>query len=1024
MERDGSGAGEIQTVINTVNGEKILSRKGKIMKEKNKKKGSGVKKWSILTAVFAILTAVSIIGTNIALSAGQAINIFLKTETYKIVDKGNGKEDTTYFESDFDSVEKLEENGRKVAEQLHAEGSVLLKNNGVLPLKENAKVSTLSHSSVDMVTCGTGAADIDTSNAPTLKEALESRGISVNGALWDFYTKGAGKDYVRTPGKAANQENQSGRAGWHINEVPVSAYTSDVTSSFAQYNDAAIVTISRISGEGADLASENFKDGENVLSLTKEEQDMLKMAKDNFENVIVLINSTNALECDFIENEEYGVDAVLWIGYTGGWGLNGVADILTGNANPSGRLVDTYCYDNTTAPAMVGIYGSDYTNYDPDDKEKWYSVANGQLDGNHHYITYQEGIYVGYRYYETRYEDVVMGTENVGDYNYGDTVAYPFGYGLSYTEFEYSDFKTEYNKETDSFEVSVKVTNVGDAAGKEVVQIYFQSPYTEYDKENGIEKASVELCGFDKTEILEPGASEVVTVNVMREELACYDENGAKTYILDAGDYYLTAAKNAHDAVNNVLAAKGYTKADGMTADGNVELTYQYNNKELDTETYSVSRATGEAITNQFESADLSQYGYEINYLSRSNWTGTWPETMEIEATEEMFADGLYDYQTYEGIDGSDTKMPTMGADNGLTLAMMIGKEYDDPAWEDLLDQVTFDEMATLIGQGYHNTAVVPSVSKPATVDDNGPQGFTQNLTGVSECHTAYADENIMAATYNVDLMEELGKALGNDVLDLGASGLYGPAMNIHRNAYAGRNFEYYSEDSFLSGAIAAAEVKGIQSKGVYVYIKHFVLNDSETACRCISTWANEQSIREVYLEPFEMAIVDGGAMNVMNSFARLGVVWSGGHEGLMTNVLRGEWGMKGFGLTDFSGNAQFESYGLYMKTFDVARGLLAGTDCWDSSSMSWTNDLNKLYKNDPDIVQAMRQATHRILYTVANSNAMNGLSANQQVVAVTPWWQTALYVVCAGMGAMTVVSLVMALRCRKKRTDEKKKEV
>ena len=280
-----------------------------------------------------------------------------------------------------------------------------------------------------------------------------------------------------------------------------------------------------------------------------------------------------------------------------------------------------------------------------------------------------------------------------------------------------------------------------------------------------------------------------------------------------------------------------------------------------------------------------------------------------------------------------------------------------------------------------------------------------------------------MAATYNVDLMEELGKALGNDVLDLGASGLYGPAMNIHRNAYAGRNFEYYSEDSFLSGAIAAAEVKGIQSKGVYVYIKHFVLNDSETACRCISTWANEQSIREVYLKPFEMAIVDGGAMNVMNSFARLGVVWSGGHEGLMTNVLRGEWGMKGFGLTDFSGNAQFESYGLYMKTFDVARGLLAGTDCWDSSSMSWTNDLNKLYKNDPDIVQAMRQATHRILYTVANSNAMNGLSANQQVVAVTPWWQTALCVVCAGMGAMTVVSLVMALRCRKKRTDEKKKE-
>lgn len=613
------------------------------MKEKKNtkaKRGSGVKKWSILTAVFAILTVVSIVGTNIALSAGQAINIFLKTDTYKIVDKGNGKEDTTYFESDFDSVEELEENGKKVAEQLHTEGAVLLKNNEVLPLKKDAKVSTLSHSSVDMVTCGTGAADIDTSNAPTLKEALESRGVSVNSTLWDFYTKGAGKEYVRTPGKEANQENQSGRAGWHINEVPASAYTNEVKSSFAQYKDAAIVTISRISGEGSDLAVDEFKDGKNVLSLTAEEQDMLKMAKSNFENVIVLINSTNALECDFIDNEEYGIDAVLWIGYTGGWGLNGVADILVGNANPSGRLVDTYCYDNTTTPSMESIYGADYTNYDPKDEEHWYSVANGQLDGNHHYITYQEGIYVGYRYYETRYEDIVMGTANVGDYDYATTVAYPFGYGLSYTEFEYSDFKAEYNKDTDSFDVEVDVTNTGDVAGKEVVQIYFQSPYTEHDKENGIEKAAVELCGFDKTEVLEPGASETVKINVPREELACYDSNNAKTYILDAGDYYLTAAKNAHDAVNNVLAVKGYTKANGMTEDGNTELTFQYNNKELDTKTYSVSSATGEKITNQFESADLSQYGYEINYLSRSNWTGTWPKKWKLKIQKRCLKTG------------------------------------------------------------------------------------------------------------------------------------------------------------------------------------------------------------------------------------------------------------------------------------------------------------------------------------------------------------------------------------------------
>ena len=983
---------------------------------KNGKKKTGVAKWSVLTALFAILTVVCIVGTNFALSASQAINIFLDIETYKIVDNGDGEdEDTEYFKSEYSSQEELEAAGADVAERVHEEGSVLLKNNGVLPLSADAKVSTLSHSSIDFVTCGTGAADIDTSEAPTLKEALESRGLTVNPTLWDFYESGAGSTYIRYPGKLANQtEGAGGRMNFQVNEVPMSVYTSDVKSSLSSYNDAAIVTISRISGEGADLAYDGFVDGTNFLELTEEEKDLLKMANENFDNIIVLINSTNAIECDFIDDEAYGIDAVLWVGYTGEWGLNGVADILVGNANPSGRLVDTYCIDNTTNPAMVDVYANVYSNYDETDTSKWYNVAGGQLDGNAAYITYQEGIYIGYRYYETRYEDVVMGTANVGDYDYASTVKYPFGYGLSYTTFEYSDFKAEYDKSTDSFNVEVTVTNTGDVAGKEVVQVYFQSPYTDYDKENGIEKASIELCGFGKTAVLDPGASETVTVNVAREELVCYDETTAQTYILDAGDYYLTVGKDAHDALNNVLAAKGYTTANGMTADGNAAMTYLYNVAELDAETYSVSSATGYEITNQFEEADLSQYGYDITYLSRSNWTGTWPTVMTIEATDEMFADGLYMYQTYDGIEGSETEMPTMGASNGLTLAMMIGKDYDDPAWEDLLDQLTFEEMATLIGQGYHNTAACPSVSKPATVDDNGPQGFTQSLTGVAVSITAYSDENIMAATWNRELMEEMGECLGEDCMMLGASGLYGPAMNIHRNAYAGRNFEYYSEDPYLSGQIASAEVQGIQSKGVYVYIKHFALNDSETMCRCISTWANEQAIREIYLEAFKAPVTEGGAYSVMNAFARVGVVWSGAHYGMQTEVLRNEWGLKGFSLTDFSGNAMFEQYGLYMKSFDVAHGLLAGTDSWDSSSLAWTNDLNNLYKDDADVCQAMRQASHRILYTVANSNAMNGISSSQTVVAVTPWWQTALYALTAVCGVMTVVSVVMVVRKKK----------
>ena len=805
------------------------------------------------------------------------------------------------------------------------------------------------------------------------------------------------------------------RTLFHVNEIPVDVYTDDVKSSYATYGDVALVVITRLSGELYDVPVDGFVDGTNNLDLTDEEKDMLKMIEEaGFEKNIVLINSTNAFECEFLYNEEYGIDAALWIGYTGTWGLNGVADLLSGAANPSGRLVDTYCFDNTTNPAMVGFYGNYYSNFNAEDKANWYTDPQG-LDGNGYYYTYQEGIYVGYRYYETRYEDVVMGTGNAGSYDYASEVAFPFGYGLSYTTFEWSDYSVRYNAAADEFVVNVTVTNTGDVAGKEVVEIYFQSPYTDYDKANGIEKAAIELCGFDKTELLAPGASETVEIIVPREELACYDAHGYGTYILDAGSYYLTAGKNVHDALNNVLAAKGFTTANGMTAEGNADMAYLYNVDKLDAKTYSVSSATGNPIVNQFDNTELSYYGLEnLNYLSRSDWQGTWPKVVILEANEAMLAD-LNRYQAYKGVEGSTTEYPTMGAEGDMTLGMMIGKDFDDPDWQKLLDQCTFEEMATLIGQGYHNTAMMVSVSKPATLDDNGPQGFTQALTGVKTCHCAYSDENIMAATWNTDLMYEVGRCIGNDMLDLGAVGLYGPAMNIHRTAYSGRNFEYYSEDGFLSGKIAAAEVKGIQDKGCYVYIKHFALNDSETNCRCVSTWVNEQTIREIYLKPFEMAITEGGAMNVMNAFSRFGAIWSGGHYGLMTNVLRGEWGMKGFGLTDFSGNSAFAAYGIMLQSFDVAQGVLAGTDSWDSSAVQWTNDLLTLYKDDPDIAQAMRLATHRILYTVANSHAMNGFTAETTIEAVTPWWQTALYALCAVMAAATVFSSVKLVKAVKK---------
>ena len=965
--------------------------------------------WAILTVVGVVAAIALGIGMYVAWGSAQVINIYLGVETEQVT---GYNEDAIYYESAYESEEELIEAGAEVAIQTAAEGIVLLTNeDSALPLDGTETISIFSEASVALVTCGTGSADIDTSDAPTLKEALEEEGFTVNPTLWAFY-EGLSDTYVSNP--TAGSSGVSSNEEYAVNEVPQSEYTDEVIASYSEYSDVAIIVISRIAGEMYDLVSGEYTDGTDALDLTDEEKDMFQAVQDaGFGKVIVIINSTNAFDCSFIE--DYDIDAVLWIGYPGTYGLYALADILTGEVNPSGGLVDTYTYDNTSAPAMEDFYTHQYANYDAEDTDTWYSVS--VLDGNSYYTVYQEGIYVGYRYYETRYEDVVMGTANVGDYDYSSVVAFSFGYGLSYTTFEYSDYSVEYNEASDSFIVTVTVTNTGSVAGKDIVQVYFQSPYTDYDIEMGIEKASVELCGYYKTSELAAGESETVTIEVEREEFETYDSEGYETYILDAGTYYIAVGSDAHDALNNILAAKGYTTADGMTDDGDATLVATYEQDELDAVTYSVSSTTGYEITNQFDTADLSNYGYEITYLSRSDWTGTWPTVIDyIEATDEMLEE-INIYMTYETAEDDTTEMPTTGADNGMTLAMMIGLDYDDEAWDDLLDQLTFEEMAEIIGQGYHNTAMIVSVSKPATLDDNGPQGFTQALSGVDTCYTAFTDENIMAATWNTELMYEVGVILGADIIALGATGLYGPAMNTHRTAYSGRNFEYYSEDPFLAGTIAAAEIQGIQSQGAYVYIKHFALNDAETNCRCLGVYANEQSIREIYLESFRKAVEDGGALAVMNSFSRIGTTWDGAHEGLMTNVLRNEWGFEGFVITDFSGNSAFAAYGLYFQTFDVAWGLLAGTNTWDSSATQWTDELLNYYSDDAVIVSAAREAVHHILYVVANSAAMNGYDENTTIESVTPWWQTALIaaeVVVVALAIAACVKLVLEIKYKK----------
>ena len=916
-----------------------------------------------------------------------------------------------------------EETSAKATElvnEITADGVVLAKDeDNILPVASGSKLNVFGWASTNPCYGGTGSGALNTAYPVTdLLTGLHDAGIETNEELSKFYT-----DY-----KADRPSVGMVAQDWTLPEPNVSLYTDEMMENAKAFSDTAMVVITRVGGEGADLPSgENGtndswikgQEGDgNYLALSAEEKELLqnlKTLKDNgtFKKIIVLINSSNAIEMDFLNpeicGEDYGIDSAMWIGDVGQTGINGVAQLLAGEVTPSGSLVDSYLYDNMANPAIYNFYTQAYPNAAD------YNLLTDGPDVQGMYSVYQEGIYLDYRYYETRYEDAVMGTGNAGDYNWSTTVAFPFGYGDSYTTFEYSDFNV--TESADAFDVTLKVTNTGSTySGKETVQLYFQSPYTDYDKANGIEKASAELCGFAKTDILAPGASETVNITVDKSELRTYDANNAKTYIVDAGDYYFTAATDAHNAVNNILAAKGYTveNTDGrMTADGNVALTYKWTNAALDSTTYATSE-NGTAITNLFDEADPNKSSSEpgeVTWLSRSNWVATFPTQPVVLNATQTLADHLA-FTRYDGSKADSVEMPTLGADNGLALVSMIGADYDDPQWDTLLDQLTFNEMVNTITLGFHNTAAVESIGKTRTKDENGPQGLTAALTGGASA-MCYTSEDVMAATFNVDLINDVGRCIGEDCLAMGYSGLYGPGINMHRTAYSGRNFEYYASDPFVAGTICAAEVNGIQSKGVYVYLKHVALNDSESSRRGVNTWLNEQAAREIYLEVADKAVTDGGAWSVMTGFNRWGAYWCGAYDNLLTGFLRGELGMRGMIITDYSGSSKY---------MDLADGLIAGSDIWDSPDPTIHTTLAPKYENDAYIVTEMRESMHKILYTVANSNAMNGWSSADRLKVITPWWKTALYALDTVLAVLTVLCiwrLVVAIKRKKTWTAE-----
>ena len=922
--------------------------------------------WKTGAIVTGILAGVVIPLNSILSMFDNTVAAFVGGSFWKLE---NPDETAQYFTGDFNSNEEMIEYGNNVIKQVELEGAALLKNdNFTLPLDSGKKVSLFSNSSVNLVYGGTGSGNVDASSADTLRKSFEDAGLVVNDKLWDFYLSDACKEYKRKGG--------SFTASVPVSEVPWSVYPSDVKDSFKNFGDAAFVVLSRVGGEGADL-DYSLDGSKNNLALDANEREMMKQIKllkdaGEIKKVVVLINSANALQVDFLKDNEYGVDACMWIGDLGCTGVNAIGELVTGKANPSGSLVDTYCYDNFSSPAMANSVPTTYKGYDG---------KNIPSDAST-YMIYQEGIYVGYKYYETRYEDYVLNKGNAGNYKYSDDVAYPFGHGLSYTTFEYSEFNVSYiGGNRDKFYVYVKVTNTGEVPGKETVQIYAQQPYTQYDIDNGVEKASAQLVGFDKTEVLAPGENQVLTIEVDRRELAAYDTYGAKTYILDAGDYYLTAATDAHNAVNNILAKKGNTpqNTDGrMDALGNADLVHVYNNGEFDKTTYSKS-LNGTEITNQLQTADINLYegikeGTKVTYLKRNNWVDTMPKAdnvLQLELTERMIKDlqnVLYDAKDYEPVE-----MPKMGQPGNLKLYDMIGKDYDDPMWEELLNQVTFDEMVSLIGDAFHWTMPLKSIEAPGSRNENGPQGLTASLFGnndkVTLKATALTSEDVMAATFNVDLVEEVGKVVGNNCLAANINVLYGPGNNTHRTPYGGRNFEYYSEDGFLSGVISSYEVRAIQAKGVHVVMKHFALNDSEQDRIGLGVWVNEQAAREIYLKAFQTPFEKGNANGVMTAYTRWGCIWSGAHKGLMTNIMRGEWGSNGLTITD----------NILTNYTNGVDAILAGVSIFDAMLPNIVNQLPQ-YKDDAVVVTAMRVATHRNLYALANSCGMNLVGPNTTI--------------------------------------------
>lgn len=964
--------------------------------------------WVIISTVILFLTCCAVVGTTVAQYYKTDINIYLGCKTYKLVETGDTNVDTNYFPSDYLTARgeyndhALFNAALDIGEKVATEGAVLLKNdNNALPLYEGQKVHLFGISAAKYLYCGYGSGEILYLNSETLNSALEAKGLIPNGILWDFYTKGKGSVY--------------GRTNYRINEVPWSLYDNTVLDSLNDSNAAAVVVLSRTDGEAVDLNGfDNDGIDNNYLQLSEEENDLLRnlvqlKSAGKFGRLVLVLNSACAMQMDLISM--YGeIDSIVCAGIGGTMATQALANILAGEHNPSGRLTDSYLYDNYSAPATENFGDFKFANADD------YPLLNELTESNvyeknNRYMVLQEGIYVGYRYFETRYSDLVTKSGNAispkgvkagkgGSWDYSAEVAYPFGFGLSYTQFEYSGFTVSESEK--DFTVSLVVTNTGEYSGKEVVQIYLQKPYTVYDEINKIEKPAVELAGIFKTRELSPAASEAVSVIIDKAQLKTYDANASGTYILESGDYYLAAGKNAHDALNNILSIN-YSVSDGMTYRGNPELIEKIAISDEEGFSVAESNYTGEVIKNRFDDADLNKYkgsgGQKVVYLSRSDWDATYPVGYVLKCTDIMYQDILYK----EGgtlPDITDESLPEFNKDNGLTLMMLKNAEYVSEEWDDLIDQLTYNECLDMILKSATFTQAIESVSSPAVRCGDGPAGLVKRD---SQYTYAYPSQVLMGSTFDVGLVKELGECFGLELLHNGYTMIYAPGANIHRSAYSGRNWEYYSEDGFLSGEMLASECEGITNKGGIVTAKHFALNDQETNRNGVCTFTNEQAIRELYLKCFEKGITSGKINALMSSFNRIGAIWAGAHSGLLTGVLRNEWGFKGFVKTDALCSPYMTQY---------ANAVVAGNDMWMADT---SYSAVQAFEKNPVFLNAVKKSAKRILYTILHSNAMNGISETTKVVKILAWWEIGFISIDIVFGILFVFSAVMLFVSKKR---------